>query len=82
MENRGCVGCHGWSTAAQLVNKPGDIYPAMILVTPFDLSASHVYLKITGTSPVGSRMPQGQNPLPTAEIDKFRDWILEGARDN
>lgn len=82
MQNRGCVGCHGWTQASQLVNQPGAIYPGRILVTPFDLANSHVYLKITGTSPVGVRMPEGGPYLSTAEIDKFRNWILEGARDN
>jgi len=83
MENRGCVGCHGWTTAAQLVNHASDFYPPNTLVVPFDLSGSLVYRKITGTQgPLGSRMPQGQAPLPQAEIDKFRDWILEGARDD
>ena len=82
MQNRGCVSCHAWTQASQLVNQPGSFYPGRILVTPFDLANSHVYLKITGTSPVGSRMPEGQPPLPAAEIDKFRNWILEGARDN
>ena len=83
MQARACVNCHGWTAADQLVDAPSSFYPPNILVIPFDPPGSLVYRKITGTQGgLGARMPQGGPFLSQAEIDKFRDWILEGARDN
>lgn len=83
LQNRSCTACHGWNSAVQWVDQPSSFYPPNILVVPFDPASSLVYRKITNPGPgLGSRMPQGQPPLPAAEVNKIRDWILEGARDN
>lgn len=82
MNQRGCFSCHGWTQAAQITNQPSQFYPGNKIVVPFDLDNSVLWNKITGTGRFGQRMPQGGPPLPAAEIGKFRDWILEGAREN
>ena len=80
MTARGCVGCHGWTQATQISDQPSQFYPGNKIVVPFDLDNSVLWNKITGTGRFGQRMPQGGPPLPAAEIQKFRAWILEGAR--
>lgn len=51
------------------------------LVEPFDPSSSHLFLKILGEEE-GARMPLDAPPLPEAETEAIRRWILEGAADN
>ena len=82
LQNRNCTNCHGWNAADQLVDQPSSFYPPEIIIVPFDVTRSLLYIKITNPGRFGSRMPQGQPALPASEIAKFRDWILEGARDN
>lgn len=49
-------------------------------VTPFDPANSFLLIKLTNPAPgEGSRMPQGQSPLPPADIAMIRNWIAEGA---
>jgi hypothetical protein len=82
LQARGCTGCHGFSQASQLVDVPASGYPPFHIIEPFDPANSVLYNKITGTGRFGQRMPQGGPALPATETNKFRDWILEGARDN
>ena len=52
-------------------------------VVPGDSAKSFLYKKLTltNTEPnLGTGMPQGQ-PLPAAEIEKFKRWIDQGAKD-
>jgi hypothetical protein len=42
---------------------------------------SVLYLKLTGDSSTGTRMPP-PGLLPQAQQDLVRDWIAEGALDN
>lgn len=52
-------------------------------VVPGDPDKSFLYKKLTltNTDPnFGTGMPQGL-PLPAAEIEKFRRWIAQGAKD-
>jgi hypothetical protein len=75
-------GCHFFSSTSVIVNVRGSIYPAYILIKPFEPQNSLIYLKINPNPPVGSRMPEIGGPLTAAQIDKFRRWILEGALNN
>ena len=77
------LGCHFFGQTSDLVNVPSSFYPGHVLVIPFDPDHSLVYQKIAGPPPgLGVRMPEIGIPLNAAQIDKFRRWILEGARDN
>lgn len=73
----GCAGCHpgngGFSVAtyATIVTR----------VTPGNGDGSLIVRKLRGTA-TGSRMPQGGPFMTTAEIQKFVDWINQGALDN
>lgn len=51
------------------------------LVVPGKPDSSFLYIKIAGRPPIkqGEQMPQRLNPLPQAEIDAIRSWILRGA---
>jgi hypothetical protein len=83
MQNRFCVSCHGWTQTSQFVNVTSMLgYAPAVIVKPGDLLNSVLYQKITNTGRFGQLMPQGGPPLPASEIDKFRRWILEGARNN
>lgn len=86
-----CIGCHGASGLAgmdlragqawaNLVNIPSTSYD-LPRVTPGDPERSVLYLKLSGAAGVGDRMPQGGS-LDAATIERFRIWIVEGARDN
>ncbi len=50
-------------------------------VSPFDPGASFLFHKVEGTG-AGERMPYNGSPLPAAQIDAIRNWILEGAANN
>jgi len=86
--NLRCSDCHfdfapdepGVDTYFWLVTVWGGQSPARIV--PFDLDNSIIYQRITNTGRFGSLMPYGGPPLPAGEIDKIRQWILEGALDN
>jgi hypothetical protein len=41
-----------------------------------------LFLKITGDSTAGPRMPLNADPLPDSAIDAVRKWIEQGATDN
>lgn len=49
-------------------------------VIPFQPDSSLLIQKLEGAVP--PRMPYGGDPLPTATIQMFRDWISQGALDN
>lgn len=95
LSTAGCMvtGCHGGLFTASLYNLstynstfgPGD--QARILgacdVVPGDPDASFIIEKLVDDSPrVGDRMPLSRPPLPDADIELIRTWILEGARNN
>ena len=78
---RSCFSCHG----------PEGIYKAVLLiehsalikeggpVVPGDPDASRLYKRIRGEG--GPQMPLGGPPLPDAEIETIKNWILDGALD-
>ncbi len=81
-QSRGCVSCHGWKSAADVVDVTTAGYAPDVIVKPFDPAHSVMYGKILGLRQYGQRMPQGGAPLPLAETNRIRDWIAEGARAN
>ena len=64
---------------SELVNQPS-LYN-MLLVAPFKPDSSALYLKVAGTD-LGTRMPQGLDPLNSLEIEAIRQWIEDGALEN
>ncbi len=53
------------------------------IISAGDASSSSLYTKTTSSPPFGGRMPSGGRPaLSTADQEKIRDWINEGAIDN
>ena len=60
-------------------------YPVALRVNPGDPTTSFFYLKISeNPPPVGYRMPAPAtgSVLESAEIDRVRRWILQGAPNN
>jgi hypothetical protein len=51
-------------------------------VIPNDPTNSLVYQKINASPPCGVRMPEGGPYLPASDIQRFFDWISQGANDN
>ena len=52
----------------------------LLRVDPFDPDSSFLVIKLTGPGEgEGTRMPQGEDPLPQSDIDMIRSWILDGA---
>jgi len=84
-------GCHGAGSSsggytmgagapyATVRNASGNNGP---IIVASNSGASNLYLKTTSSSPFGSRMPLGGTPLSTADQQKIRDWIDQGAQDN
>jgi hypothetical protein len=87
-----CVGCHTGATAplglrldeansfALLVGVASEQEPSLQRVEPGDPNASYLIRKLEGTATVGGRMPLGGTPLPQADIDVIRQWIIDGAQ--
>jgi hypothetical protein len=48
-----------------------------LLIDPSNPSASVLYLKVTGSPPFGSRMPQGRAPLDDATIACVLAWVTQ-----
>jgi len=90
-----CGGCHDADTpsgelplvgddAYDALMQSADIDPAFARVVPGDLARSYLWLKLTNAAAIdGSPMPTspvtGWRPLPTAELEAIRTWILDGA---
>ena len=52
----------------------------LLRVEPFEPDSSFLIIKLTDPGDgEGTRMPQGANPLPAADIQMIRDWIADGA---
>jgi hypothetical protein len=58
--------------------------PSYTRVDPGTASDSYIYLKITGTAPVGTKMPPPatNDTLSASEIAIITDWINQGAKNN
>jgi len=91
--NRGCHPGGGAPFSLDRFNSYNNIYYVVVSnrtcgppyrVTPFSLDSSLVYLMISGQTSC-PRMPFSPMPgdtLPTAEQNKIRDWIDQGAFNN
>ncbi len=86
-------GCHNSTARARLVLLDGPAYmnlvnvdsiqvPAMKRVLPGDATNSYLVVKVEGTQTVGTRMPQGRDPLTEVQIQNIKNWINRGARNN
>lgn len=81
-----CASCHG-SNGGFSVSSYATILAGGgrgNTVVPGDTASSFILKKLRGTltSGQGSRMPQGGPYLTNSEIQKFADWILQGALNN
>lgn len=86
-----CVGCHAGAGAprglrldegnsyALLVGVASAEVPALQRVKAGDAENSYLVHKIEGRAAVGGRMPLGGPPLPQADIDLIKQWIVAGA---
>ncbi len=52
------------------------------IVVPGQPCASALYLKLTASPPIGSRMPLSGRFLTNQQLQLVHDWIAEGANDN
>lgn len=86
--SRSCAisGCHNGSEAPNL--SAGAAYNNIVnvrssrgidYIEPGSPNNSYLYLKIIGSNISGSRMPEGQAPLPAAIADSIKAWIQKGA---
>src|SRR5687768_424965 len=82
--NTKCISCHGGVkeksgfslfSRADALRKNDSGKPAII---PGDPDNSELIRRLTAKDPE-ERMPYHAEPLPTAEIDKLKAWIKEGA---
>jgi hypothetical protein len=86
-----CSTCHGGASPAagqnlstientmtNLINVQSS-NPAFKRVLPDSALSSYLYLKVTGDSQAGSRMPLGQPSLPEEAINAIKLWIDNGA---
>jgi hypothetical protein len=86
-----CTACHVGASAPQglrlddansyalLVGVASAEAPSVLRVAPGDPDNSYLIQKLEGTAAVGERMPLGGTPLPQADIDVIRQWIIDGA---
>ena len=95
-DNRGCTtaGCHDIgshllglvltpdSSYLKLVNVTSSENTAKKLVMPSDTAQSYLVDKVSGTQSTGDRMPLGQPPLTSIEIQNIKNWISKGALNN
>lgn len=51
-------------------------------ILPGDAQNSYLIMKLEGRQTIGNRMPLGQTPLSTRNIQVIGTWIDEGAKDN
>jgi hypothetical protein len=63
------------------VQSNGENGPQGPFISPFQPDMSFLLAKVEGTG-AGDRMPFNGDPLPQAQIDAIRNWILEGAANN
>lgn len=72
-----CTSCHFAGGNSPDLTTPNVAYQALInggMVQPFNPGASSLYCKVSSGSGCGTAMP-----LPAAQVQRIRDWILQGA---
>jgi hypothetical protein len=96
-ERNGCTACHpGVNPSLDLLEGKSydDLVgvraledPRLYRVVAGDPGKSFLYLKIGGNPAIfdipaiGTRMPPQSPPIPEADLNLVRDWILQGAKD-
>jgi hypothetical protein len=86
-------GCHNSTAQQGLILGQGQAYsnlvdvssteePNRIRVLPGDSANSYLVIKIEGNQTVGVRMPYGQSPLSSVQIQNIKNWIDRGAKNN
>lgn len=96
--NNRCVACHSGASPSgglnlaeaeaygNIVGVASQQLPTILLVGPFDPESSYLFHKIRGTQASvggsGAQMPPIGDPLSTAEQEKVRLWIQQGAQNN
>jgi hypothetical protein len=82
--SKGCAGCHGGSGGLTVLPYTsllsGGSHGAVITVGNGE--GSILVKKLRGTAGFGDRMPQGSAALSEADIQKFVQWINQGAKNN
>jgi hypothetical protein len=66
----------------RMVGRPARQAPELALVSPGELEASYLWLKLDQRPIKGEGMPRtltGAKPLPKRELERFRRWIEDGA---
>ncbi len=79
---RSCLGCHGSggpAAAILLIEDHSALTAENGAVVPGDPDASRLYKRLLGEG--GALMPLGGPPLPDAEIETIKNWILADAPD-
>ena len=78
---KNCLNCHGSGglVAAILLIEDYSVLIEKGAVVPGDPDASRLYKRLLGEG--GQLMPQGGPPLPDADIETIKNWILDGALD-
>ena len=51
-------------------------------VIPANADSSYLVMKVEGTQPCGARMPLGDQPLDTIDMQNIRNWVTENALNN
>jgi mono/diheme cytochrome c family protein len=86
-----CAGCHAGRDAwlgldltpavayDNLVGRPSQEVPGLLLVKPFDVDRSYLVQKLLGLQARGARMPLKADPLDADEIGRIIRWIQAGA---
>lgn len=92
-----CGACHiTGSEPGKMALVPGKAYDFivnvkadevdMLRIAPGEPDKSYLLHKLQGThldvGGIGSRMPLHQGPLKQKHLDKFRQWIADGAKNN
>ncbi|MHC4548778.1 MAG: c-type cytochrome domain-containing protein [Planctomycetota bacterium] len=80
--NQDCILCHGGAGGLSLESYAGVIAGGSsgAIVIPGNPAQSLLPRRLDGTVP--PQMPLNAPPLTTPEIDRIRQWILEGALNN
>lgn len=75
-------GCHdaGTATKGVILTTYENVINSNV-IDPFDPDDSELFERITDTD-VGDRMPLGKPPLNSTQIQKIRQWILDGAQNS
>ena len=79
---KNCFSCHaagGFAAAFLLIEEHSELIKENGPVVPGDPDASRLYKRLLGEG--GALMPFGGPPLPDAEIETIKNWILDGALD-